>query len=370
MANPHQHVVDYFSPHPIDEVGLTDIRNLFAESMFNCLHTELGPNDLLEIDSFISELEIDMGIKFPPHTVGTLPSLMRLHHDPVHAYAKPLLYYASVMGGDMSSDLVLWCLGFRRGEAGVLSYWVLECDTSVDTFVVEKQNPLLFIHGVGLGLVTYITFISALLFSFKGSRRPPIILLELPHVSMKLNVDRIPSMPETVQGISSILKSNGFQWAQFVVHSLGSFVFGAVQHLKPAIVAGVVLIDPVCFKLWEPGVMSNFCYRDPTTPMQILMHYHITHELTINHYFHRHFMWTDCVMFANNLPRQTSVVLSELDEIIDARGVREYLQRYPGVHIEMLSGRHHGEWNVHINSMTVVVKTVMDMSRNLNTNVC
>ena len=402
--NPHQHVRDYFSPHPVEKVGRDDLQRLLAESLFNCLLSQLTAADLLEIDNYISLVEQDMDIRFPPHTIGTLPPLMRLHFDPVVAYAKPLLFYGAVRSADLCSDLMLWALGFRRKQVAgsALTYWVLEgdsgCTTPAEaaacaesgTVTSPQQHPVMFIHGVGLGLVTYVTFINSLVGAYRPGSRPPLLLLELPHVSMKLNVEVIPSMPDTVNSIAQALwQEGGYTQAQFVVHSLGSFIFGAVQYMRPSLVAGVVLVDPVCFQLWEPSVMSNFCYRVPDTVMQILMHYHITHELTINHYFHRHFIWTDCVLFAENLPAYSCVVLSELDEIINAPGVNSYLQRSKRsrslssereetgleggreerrseVQVQMLAGRHHGEWNVHLPSLRQVVGAVVDMGRDLD----
>jgi hypothetical protein len=132
LSNPHQHVLDYFSPLPITAVGRGEIRGLIAESLFNTLQSELSsPTDLAELDAYVTLLETDMEVCFPPCTQGPLPPLMRLHHDPVLAYAKPLLYYACVAGGDMCSDLVLYCLGFRRRQAGVLSYWILHSPGAV-----------------------------------------------------------------------------------------------------------------------------------------------------------------------------------------------------------------------------------------------
>lgn len=365
LANSHQHVVDYFHPHPMNEVGRSDVSSLLAESLFNCLLAELTPRDMFEIDSYISLLERDMCVTFPPRTIGTLPPLMRLHYDPVVAYSKPLLYYAAVTGADLCSDLVLWCLGFRKREAGTLSCWVLGSDQSSDDGSAgarQAQPPVMFVHGVGLGLVTYIAFITSLVAAYSPGTRPALLLLELPHVSMKLSVEAVPTMPETVRGIASVLQGLGSSQAQFVAHSLGCFVLAAVQLYQPGLVAGAVLVDPVCFKLWEPSVMRNFCYRVPRTPMQILMHYHITHELTISHYFHRHFLWTDCVMFAHNMPARSCVVLSELDEIIDTAGVQRYLQGHPAVRLRVLAGRHHGEWSVHPGARRAVIGEVLRMS--------
>jgi pimeloyl-ACP methyl ester carboxylesterase len=48
---------------------------------------------------------------------------------------------------------------------------------------------------------------------------------------------------------------------RWVAHSLGSCLVAAIQKAKPELVQSLVLIDPVCFLLWEVDVLENFCYR-------------------------------------------------------------------------------------------------------------
>lgn len=354
----------------------------FSEGVFNCGVKNLRREDIVEINTYIQEIEDTLGFVFPQVAVGEISrNRMRLHYDPVLAYSKPLWYYAGVQSLDFLSDMILRSIGFTRKKAGVLSYWILNNEAignaGGDSNRDKSEAPLMFIHGVGIGLATYITFIVKLVIAKKrclslASTHQPIILLELPHVSMKLNVDIIPSMTTTVNCIEDALHQNHFEKAQFVVHSLGTFVFGAIQYMKPNLVKSVVMIDPTCFKLWEPSTMYNFCYRTPSTAMQIMMHFHITHELTISHFFHRHFNWTDCVMFADNLPSHTSIILSELDEIIEAKNVYQYLlaqRKTPGhgyFDISMLEKRHHGEWNVHFDSMNIVIDRILTMARTID----
>jgi pimeloyl-ACP methyl ester carboxylesterase len=134
--------------------------------------------------------------------------------------------------------------------------------------------------------------------------------------------------------------------ALWMAHSLGTFVFAAVQRLQPALIAGVVLVDPVCFMLWEPDLLRNFCYCKPETPMQIIQHYHISRELSISHYFHRHFWWHECVQFAHQMPAQSLVFVSEFDEIYNTKRVLRYL-RANAVPVQVLAGMSHGGWIMH-----------------------
>ena len=355
---PYQYLRHYFSPFPLEKLGLGDIKSLYAESMFNCLLSELTENDLLEIDSYITVIEKDLGFTFPEQTCGVLPDLMRLHYDPVKALSKPCLYYAVVNLVDIFSDVFLVYLGFKRYRQGGITYWLLRPQFSSSTHF--QKDPVFFVHGVGVGLSIYTLFIARIVSSLSHH---PIILLELPHVSMKLYVDIIPSMKDIADATETILNTHQFLQAHFVVHSLGSFVFGAINYLHPSIVASVILIDPVCFKLWEPHVMHNFLYRIPKSPVQVLMKHLVTWELTISHYFHRHFFWTDCVLFRESVPQSTYVILSEEDEIVDSLDLYQYLKESDYIKVQILHGGHHGEWTMNKTGLSTVVNALSTMVR-------
>jgi hypothetical protein len=382
-TDPLQYLRNYFSPHALEEISREHMQSFYAEAMFNCPIGDLTIDELVEMEGFLTILETDLRARFPSAAAGGLsPSLMRLHYDPVLALAKPLVYYAASHLVDLCSDGFLALLGFTRRRSGALTYWLLRPPKQSSILAGggsgSGKNPIVFVHGVGLGLVTYTQFIVRLVMATPADQ--PIILLELPHASMKLNVEIIPSMKVVVDCTADILTAHHFPQAHFVVHSLGSFVFGAVQCYAPTIVSSVVLIDPVCFKLWEPHVMHNFCYRNPTTPMQVAMKHLVTRELTISHFFHRHFYWTECVLFRKDVPKVTHVIVSELDSIIDGPDVCAYLQATPGtgaeagvkagtetgagtggeISVEVIKGGRHGQWTLDWRSLAVVLQGVLD----------
>jgi hypothetical protein len=206
---------------------------------------------------------------------------------------------------------------------------------------------------VGIGLSTYLP----LLLQIASRAKRTLVLIELPHVSMKLNVDVIPRMEVIAECAAVLFQQENLPPALWVAHSLGTFVFAVVRRLQTQLVAGVVLLDPVCFLLWEPDLLKNFCYCTPETPMQIIQNYHVCQELSISYYFHRHFFWHECVQFANDMPAKSLVYISECDNIYNTKRVLPYLSS-SNVSTEVLAGHPHGGWMGDPTAMTRIIDSL------------
>lgn len=101
----------------------------------------------------------------------------------------------------------------------------------------------------------------------------------------------------------------------------------------PALVARSTFVDPVVFCLWEGDVCHSFCYRTPSTPLELALHYLIASEIGIAHYIQRHFDWADNTLFLQDIAGikeqgRFHVFLGGRDIIVDAARVRRHLQGY------------------------------------------
>jgi hypothetical protein len=187
----------------------------------------------------------------------------RINLDPVNATHRPLAFYACIM---LLSTLFGFLLQFiwRMNKYGPerkstlwepmdsqerpyerlpkentpekLSYWFRDGNRS--------KKPIVFVHGIGVGIMSYFTFIPKLL----QSTDSPIFFIELPYVSMHC-VEEIPTMQETVNDIRNMLHRHGFDSVVFVGHSLGTSIISWATKFLSENVAGVVFIDPICFML-------------------------------------------------------------------------------------------------------------------------
>ena len=349
-VNPYSFLREWFSVPHLSHVSRMDLKMWLAWAVFDRQFEEIvSPAAMSELEAMIADGERELGITVPLTVSGEVvrPPAMRLNVDRVKADHRPLVYYIATGIMGFAGDAFLYFLGFRRERIGPVFFWVRLASASrhsTGEFAIDEDTPLVFVHGVGMGLATYIP----LLLKLSGPVRRPvnrtIILIELPHVSMKFNVDVVPRMDAIAECTAIIMnRYNIHTPALWMAHSLGTFVFAAVQRLQPHLVAGVILVDPVCFLLWEPDLLRNFCYLNPETPMQIIQQYHISRELTISSYFHRHFWWHECVQFAKNMPKHSLVFISENDVIYNTERVKRYLEKN-GIPLKVMKGMSHGGW--------------------------
>lgn len=151
-----------------------------------------------------------------------------------------------------------------------ISYWYYNPgDTAIQKKNYQKQQPIVFIHGVGGSFWFYANFVRKL---YKLNR--PLFLVELPYVSMRM-VEDVPTMEETVREIEEMLMSKGFSKATFVAHSLGTAVCAWIIKEARKRVSGCVLTDPICFLLHYPDIAYNFVYREPLAANEVKKKNHI-----------------------------------------------------------------------------------------------
>ncbi|ORX62656.1 alpha/beta-hydrolase [Hesseltinella vesiculosa] len=247
---------------------------------------------------------------------------IRLNLDPVLSVHRPLAVYLAIFFCTKIFNGL--CMSFFWPKPPTLHYWYRPAKP--DT----TATPLVFIHGIGAGLMCYAEWV----FHLTRMDRP-IYCVELPFVSMHM-VDHVPDADDFVDAIQHMLHTHGHHHAVFVGHSLGTAVTSWVMTRLPQLVAGTVLIDPICFLLHYPNVCFNFIYRAPRQWIDYLMLYVASRELYISHYIARHFQWFQCIYFANRLNgdltlnqtsplKRATVYLSTEDSLVPSAMVAKYL---------------------------------------------
>jgi hypothetical protein len=345
---PYNFLNSWFGTDKLQDIGYNSIKKWLAWALYNRNIEELTLDNIEEIENMINVVEKEKNFKFNNHDYNF--DVMHLTCDPVKAYHKPFIYYIATGLMDHASDLTLKnYVGFERLNVKKLSYWIKKHNYITGEKV---KPPLVFIHGIGIGLITYLPFILKM-----SKLKRTIILIELPHVSMKINFDGIPTMNELTNNIDNILKIHSYNKAFFVAHSLGTFVYAAINRIKPDIIDGVLLIDPVCFQLWVPTLTRNFCYRTPVTPMQIIQNYHISRDIGISYYFHRHFWWHECMLLSNKLPENSTIFVSEHDDIYDTNIVRKELS-FNNINTHVFYKQGHGAWILDSNNTSIILESL------------
>jgi pimeloyl-ACP methyl ester carboxylesterase len=211
----------------------------------------------------------------------------------------------------------------RTSPSPSLSYWHRP-HTS------KTRSPILFIHGISIGLYSYAQFLAQI---NKDDARSPedgevgIIAVEIMPISFRITGE-MPSKDELVRQIDMILEAHGWDQVVLASHSYGSVISThLLQNPKTSRKIGpVLLIDPVTFLLHLPDVCYNFTARKPRRANEFQLWYFACTDMMVAHTLARHFFWTDNIMFKDELRgRNATISLGGRDQIADTNTVGKYI---------------------------------------------
>ncbi|KAF9084390.1 hypothetical protein BGX23_010577 [Mortierella sp. AD031] len=366
-------------PAKFEDIGRANMVSWMAWAFWAAPLEEVAqsPAAIVELNQMIDTIEEVKKVKF---TEGYNPNVecIRLSLDPVLASHRPLIYYILIWLANAFARVVFMMLGLTRYSGTMdqthaferpkfkpkhrktpsfpspaaiaaenrppvdLAYWYRS--------PANPQNPipLVFIHGIGVGLIQYIHLVVALTFISR-----PLIMIEVPEVSNQLVQVDCLTPDETYFVIERILRIHKHPKATFLGHSLGTMLCAAVCRASPAnspksIVAGLILTDPICF-LTHHSIAHNFAYRTPSTASQLVMDLFAAREIGTSWFIMRRFCWTESVIFpiawsrrhqkplvsqgklSPVLPQKTRVFLSRNDNLLDMNKVAKYLRSQVGL---------------------------------------
>ncbi|GAA5949001.1 hypothetical protein JCM21900_003168 [Sporobolomyces salmonicolor] len=263
---------------------------------------------------------------------------LRLTLDPVRVVSRPLILYAvvaAIQGGVLKHAKYK---GFKEVVDGHTRYLVrVPKGWKPSPDGPESQRPLVFLHGLGMGMAQYATLLSYFC-SHRSLRNRPIMVLLQPHISMSFFARGYLDAPDQTRCTTSLervmrkLKFDEAGGATVLSHSNGTIVHGWLVKDCPQLVARSCFVDAVCFCLWEPWVCYNFLYSKTSRPIEYLMRYFVSRELGIAVMLSRTFEWTSNLLWPSQIPNvsdphKTAVFLASEDSILNAERVRLYLRR-------------------------------------------
>ncbi|CAO3571857.1 unnamed protein product [Mortierella alpina] len=357
------------APAKFEQVGRSNMMIWLAWAFWAAPIEEVFESaaDMMELNRMVDAIEGSKGVKFAE---GFNPDVdcIRLAFDPVVASHRPLIYYILLWTANVLAGMVFVVLGFTRYEGTVDQTHTFEqgrkhnapanqptVDPSTDLAYwyrspinPDNKVPLVFIHGIGVGLVQYIHWVVAL-----TTISRPIIMIEVPYVSNNLLKRDCMTPDETYLAIERILKFHDYPKATFMGHSLGTMLCAAVCRASPAsspksIIAGLILADPICF-LTHHSIARNFAYRTPATAAELIMDLFAAREIGTSWYIMRRFCWDQCILFPTAwkkrhenpkplqgrlspvLPKRTRVFLSRNDNLLDMDLIADYLRTQVGL---------------------------------------
>lgn len=345
--------------HGPHEIGRSNLMDLMAWAFFFKHIQELQPEEVVWIEGTVRRVEEEFNLTIAEGCTGV--KCVKHTLDPVVAYHRPLMFYFFVFFVKRCHGSFLRFRGFRRltmrtASGAVVHYWHRRAPESELGEFERAEEPLVFFHGVGMGLVMYIT----LLFRLQASEQ---FLFLMPWVSMNPFAD-IPTVEAYTEAVVAALEKHGRRRVQMVGHSFGSLPVAWIVRRYPEMVSRCVLLDPVCILLNLPDVCVNFLYKRPRSWIGRIVRYFGSRELGIAKCLHRRLFWNESVLFPEQLPEGSTIVLGERDHVLPARDIYTSAQALASDHVQtiMLDSIDHGVFLFHPKSLERVVDCINGVS--------
>ncbi|RMJ13501.1 hypothetical protein CDV36_006850 [Fusarium kuroshium] len=343
VPDPAQYLRKWFRGAPASEIKRDNVKDFFRWAFLNT-----GEHDPVydeELEEYTQEMERLLGRKLELGRGNA--KCLRLTLDKVEMLHRSLTWYLCVFVVDTIASISLryhsfnlYRTSFRHflatfpprpftlfatcaSPAKSLTYWHRP-HTS------KTRLPILFIHGIGVGLYPYINFladINADVDEEPSDGQVGIIAIEIMSVSSRITYEAM-SKEEMCDEIHRTLTAHGWEKCVLVSHSYGSVVAAQLlrspeisQHIGP-----ILFIDPVSFLLHLPDVAYNFICRRPSQPNEYLLSYFGSKDIGIAHTLFRRFFWADNLLWKEDIQdRPVTVVLAGRDSVIDTKSIRAYL---------------------------------------------
>jgi pimeloyl-ACP methyl ester carboxylesterase len=200
----------------------------------------------------------------------------------------------------------------------------------------KTRLPILFIHGIGIGLYPYTNFLRELNTEdeeFDGD--VGIIALEIMPISSRITHSALEK-DVMVHEIQTIIKYHGWTKYVLVSHSYGSIISTHLlkSPLTSPAIGNIMLIDPVSFLLHLPDVAYNFTARQPVHANEHLLWYFGSKDIGVAHTLARRFFWSENIIWKEDLRlaveqwgegRKVTVAFGGKDILVDTNTVGRYL---------------------------------------------
>ncbi|CCM05133.1 uncharacterized protein FIBRA_07341 [Fibroporia radiculosa] len=306
-------------------------------AFFGSNYGDLRQEWVEELEGYLTRVEEYLGCKLEDGWSDTA-KCMRSTLDPVVTVHRPLIWYTIVALVDTITCSTLLSHGFKHYDnqnpfASFPWRWVsLISRKSLHPDIAywyrphrsKTKQPIIFLHGIGIGLWPYVRFFFELLVE-----DPEVGIIAVENLAVSMRISQPPLPREVMLSVLlSILDHHNLPRIVLAAHSYGTVL--AAHILRDPIfskrVVSMLLVDPIPFLLYLPGVAHNFVYRQPRRASEWQLWYFASRDPDISRALSRHFFWVENVLWKEDLDgRENAVVLCGKDQIADADEVRRYL---------------------------------------------
>ncbi|KAH6871980.1 hypothetical protein B0T10DRAFT_416710 [Thelonectria olida] len=315
IPDPERYLTKWFRDAPAAEIKRENVRDFFRWAFLNTGEPDPAYDE--ELEEYVREMEKLLGRKLEPGRGNA--KCLRLTLDKVEMLHRSLTWYMCVFIVDTAASIYLRYYSFDfhrtslsqflsifpsrplalfttcRSPAETLTYWYRP-HTS------KSRLPVVFIHGIGIGLYPYIPFLADL--NAKDGEdsdgQVGIIAIEIMPISSRITAAAMLK-DEMCEEVHCILKAHG--WERFAL---------------------------IC--------------RKPTHANEHLLSYFGSKDMGISHTLFRRFIWADNALWKEDIQcHDVTVVLAGRDVIVDTKVIGAYLTGADEWFLETRSGED-GVW--------------------------
>lgn len=273
----------WFGGTPIESLRRSDLVAWVAYSLWARHVEQLTPEDRAEAEALVAHFLRQTGLVVREAGGGgdgePAAPLMRHTLDAIVAWHRPLLYYAIVQGllDGVVCTLAMRCLGFKyRHTNGIdVGFWVRQPPPLATR---TAASPILFFHGVGIGLLPYLGLIHSLVCANRSRTAICAVLPSCTSRVPRVSVTATPTTSQFVRATLDLLTDLDIARVSVVGHSFGTACAAWLVRAAPAHVERLVLLDPIVFNLHYPTLVRSFFYRFPQTLWQFVMFWGASRE--------------------------------------------------------------------------------------------
>ncbi|KAH6874275.1 hypothetical protein B0T10DRAFT_587751 [Thelonectria olida] len=311
IPDPERYLTKWFRDAPAAEIKRENVKDFFRWAFLNT--GEPDPVYDEELEEYVGEMEKLLGRNLEPGRGNA--KCLRLTLDKVEMLHRSLIWYMCVFAVDTTASIYLRYYSFDfyrtslfrflaifpsrpltlfttyRSPAKTLTYWYRP-HTS------KSRLPIVFIHGIGIGLYMYIPFLADL--NAKDGEdssdgQVGIIAIEIMPISSRITAEAILK-DEMCEEVYCILKAHN--WERFAL---------------------------IC--------------RKPTHANEHLLSYFGSKDMGVSHTLFRRFIWADNALWKEDIQgHHVTVVLAGRDVIVDTKVIGAYLTGADDWFLETRSG--------------------------------
>eukprot|EP00924_Labyrinthula_sp_SR-Ha-C_P009701 snap_masked-scaffold_22-processed-gene-3.0-mRNA-1 protein AED:1.00 eAED:1.00 QI:0/0/0/0/1/1/2/0/464 len=317
-------VSEWFNGLPLDQIKYDNIEEWLSWAFYGIELSSLSEEEKKQV-TFFSKKAIELGkaqdIIKPGFSKEASEQALLLNWLPVDMALRPLIYYFVVrfLFQTILTPLFLKLIGFKTYKEGNFPFHYYKQENNK-----SKKNPVIFFHGIGIGLLPYLLLIKQLI-PVLANRDRDLILVEIHLVSQHI----FPFMfkpQELTQSVKNIIGRYGYEKSVIAGHSFGSFVAAWLVKYSPEVIEHLILIDPVSLYVHHPKALKNmFVAKYEEIPrddlLERLFHVIFRGDLFIQLSLKRQFFWWNYILFPEkiltvNKEIQTAIFLSGFDVMV------------------------------------------------------